>query len=86
MPDWRSAVAEIARVLKPGGLFVFDEVTAHALARPGYRLLFDHPEHDRFAADDFLTELPRHGLDVLGAFTRIRGDYLLGAARRRNPT
>lgn len=35
-PDWRSAVAEIARALKPGGVFVFDEVTAHALARPSY--------------------------------------------------
>ncbi len=62
-----------------------DEVTAHVLARPSYRLLFDHPEHARFTAGDFLAELPHHGLDVLGAFTRIRGDYLLGAARRRNP-
>ncbi|NED20605.1 class I SAM-dependent methyltransferase [Streptomyces sp. SID9913] len=82
IPDWRSAVAEIARVLKPGGVFVFDEVTAHALARPSYRMLFDHPEHDRFTADDFLAELPRHGLDVHGACTKIRGDYLLGAARK----
>ncbi|WP_245237450.1 methyltransferase domain-containing protein [Streptomyces iakyrus] len=85
IPDWRSAVAEIARVLKPGGLFVFDEVTAHALARPSYRLLFDHPEYDRFSADGFLAELPRHGLDVRGAPTHIRGDYLLGVARKRTP-
>lgn len=28
IPDWRSAVAEIARVLKPGGPFLFDEVTS----------------------------------------------------------
>ncbi|MET9835519.1 class I SAM-dependent methyltransferase [Streptomyces sp. NPDC006385] len=82
IPDWRSGVAEIARVLKPGGVFVFDEVTAHALARPSYRLLFEHPQHDRFTADDFLAELPRHGLDVHGACTKIRGDYLLGAARK----
>ncbi|MFP8958975.1 class I SAM-dependent methyltransferase [Streptomyces nanhaiensis] len=80
VPDWRAAVAETARVLRPGGVFVFDEVTAHALARPSYRLLSDHPEHDRFTAGDFLTELPRHGLKVTGAFTRIRGDYLLGVA------
>ncbi|MGC5240844.1 class I SAM-dependent methyltransferase [Streptomyces albogriseolus] len=85
IPDWRAAVAEIARGLKPGGVFVFDEVTAHALARPSYRLLFEHPEHDRFTAKEFLAELPRHGLAVTGAFTRINGDYLLGAARKQDP-
>ncbi|WP_078592109.1 class I SAM-dependent methyltransferase [Streptomyces megasporus] len=83
IPDWRAAVAETARILKPGGVFVFEEVTAHALARPSYRILFDHPEHDRFTAGDFLAELPRHGLKVTGAFTRIRGDYLLGVAARQ---
>ncbi len=80
--DWRAALAEIARVLRPGGIFYFDEVTAHALARPSYRALFDHPEHDRFTAEQFLGELPHHGLQTLGSITRIRGDYLLGAARR----
>ncbi|MCX6466373.1 MAG: class I SAM-dependent methyltransferase, partial [Pseudonocardiales bacterium] len=43
VPDWRAAVAEIVRVLKPGGRFYFDEVTAAALATRGYRWLFDHP-------------------------------------------
>lgn len=81
--DWRTALAEIGRVLRPGGIFYFDEVTAHALTRPSYRALFDHPEHDRFTAEQFLDELPHHGLQTLGSLTRIRGDYLLGAARRR---
>ncbi|WP_030653029.1 MULTISPECIES: class I SAM-dependent methyltransferase [Streptomyces] len=80
IPDWRAAVAEIARVLKPGGVFVFDEVTAHALARPSYRKLFVHPTRDRFSAQEFLAELPHYGLTVRGAFTKIREDYLLGAA------
>ncbi|WP_031032476.1 class I SAM-dependent methyltransferase, partial [Streptomyces sp. NRRL WC-3725] len=75
IPDWRSAVAEIARVLKPGGVFVFDEVTAHPLARPSYQKLFVHPTRDRFTADEFLAELPRHGLTVTGGFTKIQGDY-----------
>lgn len=43
IPDWGSGLAEIARVRKPGGVFVFDEVTAHALARTSYRVLFEHP-------------------------------------------
>jgi ubiquinone/menaquinone biosynthesis C-methylase UbiE len=86
IPDWHAALAEIARVLKPGGRFYFDEVTSHALARPSYRLLFDHPTEDRFTADDFLTDVGRHGLTVLGSKTRIRGDYLLGVAHKPSPS
>ena len=69
-------------MLRPGGVYYFEEVTTHALARPSYRALFDHPEQDRFTAEEFIAELPRHGLQPLGSVTRIRGDYLLGAARR----
>ena len=85
IPDWRKAIAEVARVLAPGGRFYFEEVTAHALARPTYRRLFDHPTEDRFTADQFLDELARHGLVVLGSLTRIQGDYLLGAAAKPIP-
>ncbi|KPN44782.1 SAM-dependent methyltransferase [Mycobacterium intracellulare subsp. chimaera] len=83
IPDWRAAVAEVTRVLTPGGRFYFDEVTAHALARPSYRLLFDHPTKDRFTAEQFLDEMANHGLVVLGSTTRIGGDYLLGAAAKQ---
>ncbi|WP_040589495.1 class I SAM-dependent methyltransferase [Sciscionella marina] len=83
IPNWRDALAEIARVLTPGGRFYFDEVTATALARPSYRLLLDHPTEDRFTAGEFLAELPRHGLAVGERWrTRIGGDYLLGVATR----
>ena len=55
-------------------------MTRHALDRPTYRRLFDHPTHDRFTADEFLTEIDRHGLVHLGSITRLHGDYLLGVA------
>ncbi|GAA4718625.1 Methyltransferase domain-containing protein [Promicromonospora umidemergens] len=85
IPHWRAAVAEVARVLAPGGRFYFEEVTAHALARPTYQRLFDHPSEDRFTAEQFLDELARHGLVVLGSTTRICGDYLLGVAAKPVP-
>lgn len=81
---WRDVLAEVARVLKPGGRFVFDEVTATALARPSYQKLFDHPTDDRFTAGEFLAELPRHGLDIGDRWrTYVGGDYLLGVATRQ---
>lgn len=85
IPDWRSAIGEAARVLGPGGRFYFAEVTAHALARPTYRRLFDHPTNDRFSAEQFLDALADHGLLVLGSATRISGDYLLGVAAKPLP-
>jgi ubiquinone/menaquinone biosynthesis C-methylase UbiE len=83
IPDWRAAIAEVARVLRPDGKFYFEEVTAVALARPSYRALFDHPTTDRFAAGEFLAELGRRGLRVDDRWvTRVGGDFLFGVAVR----
>jgi SAM-dependent methyltransferase len=83
IPDWRATVTEVARALRPGGRFVFDEVTAHALAPRSYRVLLDHPSVNRFSAEDFLVTCEATGLEVLAFTTRVQGDYLLGATRRR---
>lgn len=83
IPRWRDSLAEVARVLRPGGRFFFDEVTAAALARPSYRRFLEHPTEDRFTAGEFLAELPRHGLHVGDRWrTYIGGDYLRGVATR----
>lgn len=83
VPQWRLAVAEVARVLRPGGQFVFEEVTSHALDRLTYRLLFEHPKDDRFSGQEFLDELERHGLRVGGRHTqRFFGDFVIGVAER----
>ena len=34
IPNWREALAQVTRVLTPGGRFFFDEVTATTLALP----------------------------------------------------
>lgn len=84
VPDWRAAVREVARVLRPGGRFYFDEVTAAALATRGYRWLFDHPTEDRFTAAEFIAELEQHGLWVGSRWRHyLREHYVLGAADRR---
>lgn len=82
VPQWRAAIAEVVRVLKPGGRFYFDEVTAAALATRSYRWLFDHPTEDRFTGAEFVAELQRQDMTVRGWRTYLRGHYLVGVAER----
>lgn len=81
--DWRKALSEVHRVLRPGGRFYFEEVTEHALARPTYRRFLEHPTTDRFSGEVFVAELEGHGLRV-GRRHRelIQGDYVVGVAER----
>jgi ubiquinone/menaquinone biosynthesis C-methylase UbiE len=83
VPQWQNAVAEIRRVLKPGGRFFFQEVTSHALDRWSYRTFLDHPKENRFSGAEFIAELERQGVTVGGNFvTRFFGDFIFGVGRR----
>ena len=86
VPEWRRAVSEVARVLKPGGRFFFEEVTRHALERWSYRTFLVHPRHDRFSAEEFVAEVERAGMAVGKSWcTRVFGDFVIGVGRREVP-
>jgi ubiquinone/menaquinone biosynthesis C-methylase UbiE len=83
VPDWQAAIAEIRRILKPGGRFFFEEVTRNALNRWIYRTFLDHPAENRFNEVEFLAELSVNGLQPLGTPRRILfKDIFIGVARR----
>jgi SAM-dependent methyltransferase len=83
VPDWRRAVSEVARVLRPGGRFFFEEVTSHALSRWSYKTFLEHPREDRFSAEGFVAELERPGILVGGNYVeRFFGDFVFGVGRR----
>ena len=83
VPKWRRAVSEVARVLRPGGRFFFEEVTTHALSRWSYRTFLAHPAEDRFSAWKFIAELERHDIHVGDNFVeRFFGDFVFGVGRR----
>lgn len=86
VPEWERAISEVARVLKPGGLFFFEEVTTHALDRWFYRTFLEHPLDNRFSADRFVAELERQGIAVGDNTVEwFFGDFVTGVGRRASP-
>jgi ubiquinone/menaquinone biosynthesis C-methylase UbiE len=65
VPDWRSALREIRRVLKPGGRFYAEEVLRAFIGHPIWARLLDHPQQDRFDAEQWLAALQETGFEVL---------------------
>ncbi|MCL2918708.1 class I SAM-dependent methyltransferase [Shewanella litorisediminis] len=65
VPDWQSALAEVARVLKPGGYFLYWDLYRFAICNPISRRLFEHPMENRFSHSEFTAELGKLGLVCL---------------------
>lgn len=63
LPDWRGGLAEIARVLKPGGFYFLEEFYPALYQNFLARRVFLHPESDRFDRDEL-----RRGLHDAGFF------------------
>ncbi|MGA9670755.1 MAG: class I SAM-dependent methyltransferase [Terracidiphilus sp.] len=84
--DWQRGIAEILRVLKPGGTLFFEEVMRSALERWIYRRFLDHPSENRFSEAEFMAEIENHGLRPTVAPRRILfGDIFIGTAKLPQP-
>ena len=72
--DWKKAVSEVFRVLKPGGFFYAQEVFRDLITHPLWRRLLDHPQQDRFDFDQFRSALTATGFEMIG--TRRLGNSM----------
>lgn len=83
VPVWQGAIAEVVRLLKPGGRFFFEEVTRQALDRWLYRTFLQHPAKDRFSGREFVTALERQGIIVGDKMIEwFFGDFIVGVGRK----
>lgn len=79
VPDWRRALAEVARVLRPGGLFLFEELSTEffsdiPLVSPLLRRYTVHPWDTMFDFRTFRRALDDVGLRV----EHLRSGFLPG--------
>lgn len=58
-----------------------ETMLAPTLQRWSYRTFLEHPEQDRFSAQEFVAEVERHGFVLPEpAVTRFFGDFVIGVA------
>lgn len=79
---WRSVLREIARVLKPGGIYFFEELYPGLYQNLITRHLLLHPTDDRFFGPELKEALARAGLRLTQA-QELKRLGILGHARKQ---
>jgi ubiquinone/menaquinone biosynthesis C-methylase UbiE len=72
LEDWRLGIGEIARVLKKGGGFYFEEIYPPLYANFLFRRLVAHPRENRFQGPEYRAALADVGLKLLPGYKESR--------------
>ena len=62
--EWKQAIKEIYRVLKPGGVFLFEDIFRPLIDSLLFSLQYDHPEKGKFQDYEFLSALEQSGFNI----------------------
>jgi ubiquinone/menaquinone biosynthesis C-methylase UbiE len=85
--NWQAAVAELARVLRPGGSLLFEDSTQEELNGHWWpRLVLSHPTDNRFSEEQFVAQLALSGFVVDEIEDIDPRRWFVGVAHRRFDT
>jgi ubiquinone/menaquinone biosynthesis C-methylase UbiE len=81
LEDWRRGIREIARVLKAGGVFCFEEIYPALYAGFLLKWVLLHPRRDRFDGPAYRAALAEAGMELLDGYAESKY-RIIGAAVR----
>jgi ubiquinone/menaquinone biosynthesis C-methylase UbiE len=81
LEDWRQGIREVARVPRPGGVFLFEEIYPALYAGFLLRRILVHPRIDRFDGPLYRAALEAAGLRLVEGYRETKYT-ILGAAIR----
>jgi ubiquinone/menaquinone biosynthesis C-methylase UbiE len=67
VPNWKDALAELHRTLRPGGELLFEDLSVETWERGigiPFKRIADHPYDDMFRKQEFIDELEALGFEV----------------------
>jgi SAM-dependent methyltransferase len=72
LEDWRLGISEVARVLKKGGGFYFEEIYPPLYANFLFRNILAHPKENRFHSSEYRAALKDSRLRLLPRYKENR--------------
>lgn len=67
VPDWRPSMAEVWRVIRPGGIYFLEEIYPSLYQNALTKHILLHPTEDRFRSGDLKEEWTRPGFSLVAA-------------------